>query len=401
MKATETDLMNTGLFSSVLYSAVGADELQKLYRQTKNAISKTFTFSNRTVIPDIKGVSQAFLWFLPAREFIQLVQDDNGDIIRGMFYDNVRDWQDYNEVNSEIKTTLESPGDKDLFVLMNNGITIIARTIQPTGNRFYISDYQIVNGCQTSHVLFDHKDSLDDKVLVPVRLIGTQDENIIHSIIRATNRQTEVKEDQFFALEEFPKKLEAYFQSFPEPEKKIFYERRSCQYDRLRIEKARIITQDNLVRAFSGMFLNEAHRTTRNYKSLRAKIGTEIFGRGHKFEPYYCAALCLYRLECLFRDRRLEPKYKPARFHILHAARLIINKDDPPRTQTNEMERYCKPLMEALWQPQNAEELMLAAADVIERVAAGDFQRDNIRAEPFTRGILEAFGVPNATTKVS
>ena len=167
-------------------------------------------------------MTQAFLGFLSAREFTELIEDDNGDIIRGLFYDNVRDWQDYNEVNTEIRTTLESPSDKDLFVLMNNGITIIARTIQPTGNRFYISDYQIVNGCQTSHVLFDHKNTLDSKVLVPVRLIGTQDENIIHSIIRATNRQTEVKEEQFFALEEFPKKLEAYFQSFAEQEKKDF-----------------------------------------------------------------------------------------------------------------------------------------------------------------------------------
>jgi hypothetical protein len=68
LKAGENDLINTGLFSSVAYTAIGADELQKLYRQTKNAVSKTFNFSNRTVIPDIQGVSQAFLGFLPARE---------------------------------------------------------------------------------------------------------------------------------------------------------------------------------------------------------------------------------------------------------------------------------------------------------------------------------------------
>lgn len=399
LRAGEGDLINTGLFSSVSYTAIGADELQKLYRQTKNAVAKTFNFANRTVIPDIPGVSQAFLGFLSAREFTELVQDDNGDIIRGLFYDNVRDWQDYNEVNTEIKTTLESQAEKERFVLMNNGITIIARTIQPTGNRFYISDYQIVNGCQTSHVLFEHRDSLDAKILVPVRLIGTQDENIIHSIIRATNRQTEVKEEQFFALEEFPKKLEAYFQSFAEQDKRIFYERRSCQYDRLKLEKARIITQDNLVRAFAGMFLNEAHRTTRNYRSLRAKIGKEIFGKGHKYEPYYCSAFGLFKLEALFRDRRLEAKYKPARFHILLAVRLLFKKDDPPRIQSNEMERYCKQFMELLWK--DADGLILQAAQIIDKAATGNFQRDNIRTEPFTTRVLEVCGVPNAASKVS
>jgi hypothetical protein len=38
--------------------------------------------------------------------------------------------------------------------LMNNGVTIIARHLQPTGNRFHIEDFQIVNGCQTSLCCF-------------------------------------------------------------------------------------------------------------------------------------------------------------------------------------------------------------------------------------------------------
>jgi hypothetical protein len=95
-----------------------------------------------------------------------------------------------------------------MFVLMNNGITLIARKLVPSGTRLSITDFQIVNGCQTSHVLFDNRGLLNDKVMVPVRIIGTDDENVINSIVRATNRQTEVKEDQFFALQEFPKQFD-------------------------------------------------------------------------------------------------------------------------------------------------------------------------------------------------
>jgi hypothetical protein len=36
-----------------------------------------------------------------------------------------------------------------------------------TGSKFVIEDFQIVNGCQTSHVLFDNRDKLDESVLVP------------------------------------------------------------------------------------------------------------------------------------------------------------------------------------------------------------------------------------------
>jgi len=202
---TETDLRATNLFRNVEFQCLGADGVQKLYSLTKNAISREFTFTNRTVVPEIDGVSEAYLGFIPAPAFLKIVTDEDGDIIKSIFYDNVRDWQDYNPVNTEIRDTLDSD-HKDRFVLMNNGVTIIARTLRPTGNRFYIEDFQIVNGCQTSHVLAGASDKLDDSVMIPLRLIGTQQEDVIESIIHATNRQTEVKREQFLAATDVAKK---------------------------------------------------------------------------------------------------------------------------------------------------------------------------------------------------
>jgi hypothetical protein len=258
--AVETDLNGTGLFREVEFLCIGADGIQKLYSQTKNALSREFTFTNRTVVPEIAGVSEAYLGFIPAPTFLSLVTDEDGDIIKSIFYDNVRDWQDFNEVNSEILETLISDY-KDRFVLMNNGITIIARTLRPTGNRFYIEDFQVVNGCQTSHVLANAANEADDTVMIPLRLIGTQDEDVIESIVHATNRQTVVKREQFLAVTDFAKKLELFFRSFPDSQK-LYYERRSHQYDSLQVEKTRIVTSTNLIRAFAGMFLAEPHATT-------------------------------------------------------------------------------------------------------------------------------------------
>jgi hypothetical protein len=184
------------------------------------------------------------LGFLPATEFLKIIQDDGGEIISGLFYDNVRDWLDFNDVNEEIKATLETEA-RSRFVLMNNGITIIARNLQPTGNKFLIEDFSIVNGCQTSHVLYQSQDKIDASVMVPIRLIGTQDEGIINDIIRATNTQTQVKTEQFFALEEFSKGLEIFCQAVPDLHK-LYYERRTRQYHRLQIEKTRIVTPANM-----------------------------------------------------------------------------------------------------------------------------------------------------------
>lgn len=386
-RAVIDDLKATNLFREVTFLPLGADEIQKLYRQTKNAIEREFIFENRVTIPDVPGVTQAYLGFLPVPELMRILADDNGEMIGGLFYSNPRDWQDYNEVNTEIKETLGTNA-KSRFVLMNNGITIIARDVRPTGNKFVIEDYQIVNGCQTSHVLFEQADQADKSVAVPVRLIGTQDEEVVNAIIRATNRQTQVTEDQFFALQEFPKQLEQYFLTFP-PQQRLYYERRSRQYDRLQIEKTRVITQPNVIKAFAAMFLQEAHRTTRNYSALKDKVGKDIFGKGHRMEPYYTAALAYYKLEYLFRSGKLERKYKPARFHILLAVRILGNPAPLPRyMNSREIEDYCRPILATLTDSAKSDDLIGRAATIVDTAAGSKLDRDTIRTEPTTKNVI-------------
>jgi hypothetical protein len=104
------DLIATNLFRDVSFVPLGAEGIQRLYRQSKNAIEREFVFDNRVTIPDVPGVTQAYLGFLPVPELLKIVSDDNGQMIQGLFYSNPRDWQDYNDVNGEIKATLQSAG---------------------------------------------------------------------------------------------------------------------------------------------------------------------------------------------------------------------------------------------------------------------------------------------------
>jgi hypothetical protein len=209
-QAETGDLMKTALFSDVQFHPIGASQIHRLYRQAKNSISREFVFDKKVVVPEVSGVTAAYLGFLPASEYLKLVCDEDNLIIKPLFYENVRDFVGLNDVNGEILDTLES-GDSDRFIIMNNGVTMIARSLHTTGDKFSISDFHIVNGCQTSHVLHACRDKLSPTIRVPFRLIHTQDENVIESIIRATNRQTEVKEDQFYAMKDFAKKTRSLF----------------------------------------------------------------------------------------------------------------------------------------------------------------------------------------------
>ncbi|TWO67790.1 AIPR family protein [Caenimonas sedimenti] len=380
------DLYSTEAFRDVTFESFGAARLQKLYRETRNVVNRDFEFKHNVSVPSSEGVQEAFIGYLPWSQFLRIVADDAGTSVNStLFFDNVRDWLGETPVNSEIKGTLESPR-KARFALMNNGVTIIARAMKRTSDTFHISDYSIVNGCQTSNALFAARESLDDSVSVPIRLIHTQDEEIINDIIRSTNLQTPVTEEQFFGLQEFPKQLEQYFQSAQDPQRKLYFERRDRQYDRLSIEKTRIVTNRDMVKAFASMFLNEPHSATRSYGSLRERVGGQIYAKDSRMEPYLLAALALYKLEFMFRNGKVEPRFKPARFHIIMAVRIIAAGWKMPSMNSNQMEKYCAPVIDQLWT--NPDTLITKAVQAIQLVANDNMDRDNIRTEQFTHGVI-------------
>lgn len=384
------DLQDLTIFRKVDFEFIDTETIQSLFRETKNAISTEINFPERTVLPELPGIEQAYLGLLSSLEYLKLIQNTSEEIVTSIFYDNVRHWQDWNPVNKEIKETLEKTNEKIYFPLLNNGVTLIAKRIIPTGNKFVIEDYQIVNGCQTSYVLHESKQHLSGEVLIPIRLIATDNPEIRNSIIKATNRQTEVTEEQLFALADFPKKLETYFPTF-EGSKKLYYERRSRQYNSEEdIEKVRVINMTTLVRAYASLFLGFPHRTTRNYKALLKSIGGEIFNKDHKLDMYYVSAYAHYKLEYMFRSGVLNSNLKPARYHLLYLFRLLIGGSVLPRPNSHEMGKYCKVLMDALWDDAIVKQTFIDAAAIINEVSAGNLDNDNIRTEPFTKQVEAA-----------
>jgi hypothetical protein len=380
-----SELESKTIFNTIVFDCIGADILQKLYRQAKNAVARDFTFSNHAAVPEMPGVTEAYLGFIPAKDFLSIIASDDGEIMRGIFESNLRDFQGPdNRVNAAITSTLSSDY-KARFVLMNNGVTIIARVLRRTAHRFHIEDFQIVNGCQTSNVLFDFDGDVDD-VMIPLRLISSDDDDVIQSIVTATNQQTQLSREQLFAATEFPKKLEQFFQAY-EPAHRLYYERRSRQYDRQPVEKVRIVTQANTIRAFAGMFLEVPHQTTRTFNALLDNVGRTIFVDGQKLDPYYVSAFSLYKLERLFRNQRIPTTFKAARFQILLAARRKAAPGPLPQINAREMETYCKRVADVLWDQTAGDELLEAAAVAVSTVANGNLDRDNIRTVAVTDGI--------------
>jgi hypothetical protein len=82
MNAEIEDLVATNMFSTVEFIPVDVDLIQKFHGQTNNSISRTFDFNDKTTIPKIDGVKEAYLGFLPAPVFLSLVCDEKPNIIK-------------------------------------------------------------------------------------------------------------------------------------------------------------------------------------------------------------------------------------------------------------------------------------------------------------------------------
>jgi hypothetical protein len=271
------DLQATGLFSTVEFIPVDAEHLKRVYRELHHGITRDILFEKHTIVPPIGRVQEAYIGIVPASEYLKLICDDTGTLNRRLFYDNVRDFQGLNPVNQEIAETLSDGSHNDRFALLNNGVTIVARGATKIGARFNLKNYQIVNGCQTSHMLYMQREHLTPSVYVPLKLIVTDDVDVTTQIIQGTNRQTEVKLEAFESVQPFQKRLEEFYQAasrdLPLP---LYYERRSKQYDNSEVQRDQIISLAVQIKCFVAMFLNEPHSTHRYYGELLSSYRGDV-----------------------------------------------------------------------------------------------------------------------------
>lgn len=385
------DLLQRNLFDDVSIIPLGARGIQKYYQDTKSTISQEILFNNRTLIPDIEDVEQAYVGLLEFEQFIRLITDDENKIMNSVFYDNVRAFQGENPVNKKIKETLEKK-KFDQFPILNNGITIVAKSLQVVSNKFTLNDYSIVNGCQTSHVLYNSKDVEGiNKMSIPIRIIVTDDEEIRNDVIRATNNQTQIKPEELEALSDFQKSLELYYQTTKE-DLQLFYERRSKQFsNNPAVIKTRIITIPIQIKSFAAMFIGEPHLVSRFYGRVIKYLGEKIFLADHKPIVYYTTALAYFRLDQLFRYKNLDPKYKKCRYHLLMILPYVVNTIRKPPFNSNKIEDYCNKIIEEFKTIDSSMELFKKITKVVDESGVDINDRDTFKLQSTNDILLKTF----------
>lgn len=140
-------------------------------------------------VAEVKGeFGQALVGTVPASELVRLHRKHLNTLFEG----NVRLFigERKGGINEKIiETATERPG---IFWALNNGITIVAeRFVGLTDQKYQLTQFSIVNGCQTTVSLSKVGGDLE-KAIVLVRIVGAK-KTLVTDIVRYNNTQNPVK----------------------------------------------------------------------------------------------------------------------------------------------------------------------------------------------------------------
>lgn len=243
-------------FSTGTMTLIGAQELWNGLKDTPNYGSELRVLDS--FAHETKTGERSYVCLVAIKDYLRFISDESDGSYRDYLFDgNVRHHEGAKaSVNREIGVGL---ADKDApeFWWLNNGITVICSTASSQGKTFALDDVQVVNGLQTSRTIYDslrdadpNDPALDRHVLV--RIIESDDPKTINKVIRATNRQTPVKEESLRATDEVQLLIDRHMQS-----EGLYYDRRRNYYRNIGKPRSKIVAVKGLTQALLAIVFSK------------------------------------------------------------------------------------------------------------------------------------------------
>lgn len=236
---------------------------------------------------------------------------------------NVRDAISDSPINERIKDSLRN--NKELFLLLNNGITFIVDKQETRGkSSILLENVRIVNGCQTCHAIMDVVNNTPEynDTLVAVKIIETNNDSLLGKITYSSNNQNPVKPANLFAIEPQIFALENQYKDFFISYKTIFnemvLERRQGQF---RNTDDKYIDMLSQAKAVIALWHREPHSALMYADAPLTKYKASINSK-----LFVSCSLFAGILWCAINDR-IPANYKNARYHIFACIGLKMLSD--------------------------------------------------------------------------
>ena len=203
-------------------------------------------------------------------------------------------------INEQIYQSAINDKTSPLFWYFNNGITMICKKIDipPSGKVIFLERPQIINGAQTTYALYRayEEGKLEDNAEVLIRVIETDDKNLIESITLYTNSQNAIRLRDLCSNDEIQIKIQKIIEGF-----NYFYERKRGEFENkypTNKEKKkvlsdnyreRVISNEKAAQAFLAFYLDKPAQAKSEKKRIFMKDDSgfykDIFDENDKILP--------------------------------------------------------------------------------------------------------------------
>ena len=119
-------------------------------------------------------------------------------------------------VNAGIAETLGDKSERGNFWAYNNGVTFICDSFSDSGSSVKVSNFSIVNGCQTTVSLAQKLSEEDRRVCILARFIAAS-ASIVDDVIRFTNSQNPIRSWDIASQDKVQRRLKREFDKLQKP----------------------------------------------------------------------------------------------------------------------------------------------------------------------------------------
>lgn len=180
-----------------------------------------------------------------------------------------------------------------------------------TPQELILSDAQIVNGLQTSQVVYDSfKDSpeslREEKRHIVIRIIKSTDAIIQDRVIRATNSQTAIPPAFLWATDEHQRDIEQYFRASG-----LHYDRRKNSWRKQNIPIAKVVGMTELAQSVAAIVSQEPKEARRSPSIyFKKERYSKVFSPSFPLDTYIVCARLRKAAEEFLRSTQMDKRHR-------------------------------------------------------------------------------------------
>lgn len=303
---------------------------------TSTGVTKLKLKNGTKIDYDLSDGPKARVYAIPVTELMTL----NGIQDRSLFYRNVRYGLGKNtRVNKDIKATIRNPRQHDRFFLFHNGITLVCDALEDTDNELTLTNYSVINGCQSMLTLYENRHMITDRMYILAKIIQLdQTSPLVSDITYYTNNQNPIKLEDLKADDRVHKAIQSQFAELLG--NKVLYKRKRGEseagYDR-------VIELDFAAQLIEA-FYNGNPQNTHVRGRLFGERYSSIFSRHINAAKIYFAYLVYQTiLDNIASIKTAQVQsYGLTHFFLLHLIAEVLREDDLGRQFVEDPTRCVK-----------------------------------------------------------